>query len=279
MRFYKYHGAGNDFIIIDSSPKLEKMNLGKLARVICDRRYGVGGDGLLVLEKSKEADARMRIFNPDGSEAEMCGNGIRCLARHAFDSGLVKKKNMRISTLAGVKRVTMLDGEVEVDLGKPEFEKEKIPAIGSGKFLEETIEGFVVSAVNMGVPHAVVFIEKLDSVDVNKVGKKIRTNKAFPRGTNVDFLEAAGKNRLRIRTYERGIENETLACGTGVSASAALAVALGKADPNKSIIVEATGGRFYVNVKVEDGEITSVTLRGPISFVFEGEAKLENLLR
>ncbi len=277
MKFYKYHGAGNDFVIIDAA--LKNTDPASLAKALCDRRYGVGGDGLLLLERSKVADARMRMFNPDGSEAEMCGNGIRCLAWHAYDTGFVKKRDMRIETLAGIKKVSVLDdGEVEVELGRPEFDRKKIPAVGSGRFMEEPLEGARVSAVNMGVPHAIVFTENLDSIDVKELGRKIRNSKAFPRGTNVDFLEEAGENRLRIRTYERGVEDETLACGTGVSASAVVAVALAKADPSKPITVEARGGVLTVSVGVEKGEITSVKLRGPVAFVFDGEVEPENLM-
>ncbi|MEE9593862.1 MAG: diaminopimelate epimerase [Candidatus Hydrothermarchaeales archaeon] len=280
MKFYKYHGAGNDFIIIDSDPSWANVNLGEMTRTLCDRRYGIGGDGLLLLEASQKADVRMRIFNPDGSEAEMCGNGIRCFAKYAHDKGVIRNTNMDIETLAGVKRVSLLDDDiVEVEMGRPEFEREKIPATGQGKFLEEQLEGLTVSAVNLGVPHAVVFAVDLDSVDVNTLGLKIRTSEVFPKGVNVNFLEISGENTLRIRTYERGVEDETYACGTGVCAAAAVAVALGKADPNKPIIIEARGGILNVKVYLEDGRITGVKLMGSVSFVFEGEIELENMLR
>ncbi|MFQ5815881.1 MAG: diaminopimelate epimerase [Candidatus Hydrothermarchaeaceae archaeon] len=280
MKFYKCHGAGNDFVIIDSDPSLKNVKLGEFAKALCDRRHGIGGNGLLILEESQRADVRMRIFNPDGSEAEMCGNGIRCFAKYAYDKGVVKHKDMEIETLAGVKRVSLLDDNiVEVELGRPEFERKRIPAIGDGKFLEEQLEGLTVSAVNLGVPHAVVFAGELDSIDVYNLGRKIRTSQVFPKGANVNFLESTGENTFRIRTYERGVEDETYACGTGISASAAVAVALGRADPNEPITIEACGGRFSVKVNVEDGEITGVRLRGPVSFVFEGEVELEDLLR
>jgi len=278
MQFYKCHGAGNDFVIIDSDTSLEGVDLSKLAKAVCHRRYGIGGDGLLILEKSRSANAKMRIFNPDGSEAEMCGNGIRCFAKYAFDKGVVTEKIMDIETLAGIKTVSILDDNVEVDMGRPMFERKDIPAKGNGRFLEEKLEGEEVSAVNLGVPHAVVFTDDLDSVDVKNLGRIIRISDVFPKGANVNFLEPAGENTFRIRTYERGVEDETLACGTGISASAAVAVTLNKADPSKNITLEARGGALNVKVIVEDGDITGVKLIGPVSFVFEGEVKVENLL-
>lgn len=233
----------------------------------------------MILGESNVADMKMRIFNPDGSEAEMCGNGIRCFAKYAHDKGLIKKKHMKIETLAGIKRVSILKDEiVEVELGRPRFERNEIPAIGTGKFLEEEVEGLTVSAVNLGVPHAVVFTQELDDVDVYHLGRKIRESKVFLNGANVNFLEDIGKNAFRIRTYERGIEDETYACGTGVCASAAVAVALGKADTSGPIAIEARGGDFSVRITESDGEIKGVRLRGPVSFVFEGQVEVKNLL-
>ncbi|MEE8168518.1 MAG: diaminopimelate epimerase [Candidatus Hydrothermarchaeales archaeon] len=275
MRFYKYHGAGNDFILINSLlDQVPQDKKAELARRLCHRRFGVGGDGLIFLESSTTADIQMRIFNPDGSEAEMCGNGIRCLAKYAYDKSIVAKERMVIETLAGPLEVTVDNGkEVGADLGRPEFDRAKIPASGNGTFLNEEVEGILVSAVNLGVPHVVAFAEDedIDNIDVSGIGRRIRGSELFPKGTNVNFLQAAGENRFKIRTYERGVEAETLACGTGIGASAAVAVALGKAKSDSPIAIDAKGGKLFVEVVEKDGVIEKVLLRGPVEFVFEGE--------
>ncbi len=275
MQFYKYQGAGNDFILIEADESAPK-DRAALARKLCDRRYGVGGDGVLFLEKSRAADVRMRIFNPDGSEAEMCGNGIRCLAKHAFQRGMTLSEEISIETLAGVKVVSRIresQGKemFRVDLGKPELDRTKIPAEGKGRLLKERIGGCKVSALNLGVPHAVVFVEDIDEVDVAEAGRKIRRSKVFPKGVNVNFVHKAGENSFRVRTYERGVEDETAACGTGIAGSAVMAVVLGLADAENPIEVIARGGRLLVEVVRRGGEIEDVFLIGPAEFVFKGE--------
>ncbi|MEE9610098.1 MAG: diaminopimelate epimerase [Desulfatiglandales bacterium] len=279
MEFSKYHGAGNDFIVIHPTSVPIGVDLVALSRAICNRRYGIGADGVLISEESQIADAKMRILNPDGSEAEMCGNGIRCFAKYAYDNGIVRTKEMNIETLAGVKNVKILEGEmVLVEMGEPLFDREDIPANGEGKFIEHPLEGLTVSALNMGVPHAIVFSEDLSSVDVKKLGKTIRLNETFPKGINVDFAAQIGKNTFKVRTYERGVEDETNACGTGVAASVALAVVLGKAKANEPISVDTKGGSYNVWVKTEGDKITQVTLGGPVAHVFDGKVDLGNLV-
>lgn len=270
MRFYKYHGAGNDFILIDNrrGDILEDDKSGLAVR-LCHRRFGVGGDGLLLLENSNRADVRMRIFNPDGTEAEMCGNGIRCLAKHAFDYGAARKKEIDIETLAGIKTASLLVDkgevkEVRVDMGSPRVWDLRMKLGVGGRKVE-------LSFLEVGVPHAVIFVDDIDAVNVASLGRAIRHHKAFPKGTNVDFLEKTGDNRFRIRTYERGVEGETYACATGISASAVAAGLVGLADPSKPIDVEARGGRIRIELRNTEKGIESVFMQGPAELVFWGE--------
>lgn len=270
MKFYKYHGAGNDFILIDNhQDEIEEGSKSKLAVKLCHRRFGIGGDGLLLLENSEEADARMRIFNPDGSEAEMCGNGIRCFAKHIYDHGIIRREELGIDTLGGIKKasLTIEKGRVtyvKVDMGRPRVNNLNLVIPVKGMEME-------MAALEVGVPHAVLFVDDLPGVEVFELGREIRNNPLFPNGTNVNFLQRVGENRFRVRTYERGVEGETLACGTGICASGAAAVLLGLADADKPIEVEARGGKIFVEAVRAGGEIERVYVSGPAEFVFEGE--------
>ncbi len=284
MKFWKYHGAGNDFVLLENTRgRIKEASKPELAKKLCHRHLGIGGDGLLLVERSKIANAKMRIFNPDGSEAEMCGNGVRCFAKHVYERGIARKKKITIETLAGVKTVelTLKRGVVtyvRVDMGRPEFERGKIPARGEGKFLSETIElngnKIEISAVNTGVPHAVIFVESIDDADVTALGRAIRRCEIFPVGANVNFVQTLGRNTFKIRTYERGVEDETLACGTGICAAASVAVALEKAAANSEIELQAMGGTIFVDVEKKGGDISRVFMRGPVSFVFSGEIEV-----
>ncbi len=271
LKFYKYHGAGNDFIIIENLHKeIKEEEKSSLARKLCHRRFGIGGDGLILVEPSSNADIKMRIFNPDGSEAEMCGNGIRCLAKHASNFLLENKKLIKIETLAGVKEVEITENHgkisyVRVAMGKPKFERRNIPALGEGRLLKEKLEGLEINAVNTGVPHVVIFVEEVEKVDVETLGRKIRYSKLFPQGTNVNFVQKLKENEFKIRTYERGVEKETLACGTGICASAVIATTLGIAREDKPLLFHARGGDVYVELKEE------IYMIGPAEFVFWGE--------
>lgn len=276
MKFFKYHGAGNDFILIDNlRDEIPEKNKPSLAEKLCHRRFGIGGDGLVLVEGSSVADVKMRIFNPDGSEPEMCGNAIRCLAKYVYDKGVVRKEEIAVETLAGVKEVeaTLEDGEVayvKVDIGAPIFEREEIPAVGRGRLLREKVkteEGEVeISAVNTGVPHAVVFVEDVEEADVIGMGRAIRYSEIFPEGANVNFVQRLGENVFKVRTYERGVEDETLACGTGIVACGAVAVELGEAEAGRPMEIRARGGKIYI--EVEEGRMS---LKGPVEFVFEGD--------
>jgi diaminopimelate epimerase len=270
MRFYKYHGAGNDFVLIDNrGEEVLEDDKSALAVKLCHRHFGVGGDGMLLLERSARADIRMRIFNPDGSEAEMCGNGIRCLAKHAYEYGGVRKRGMEIETLAGIKKVSLLveDGsvkEVRVDMGRPEVRDLRMKIKLEGRTVE-------LAYLEVGVPHAVILVNHVDDVNVPLVGRAIRHHSAFPKGTNVDFLERTGDNRFKIRTYERGVEAETYACATGITASAVAASLMGIADPSQPIHIDARGGTIAIELQASGDGVEKVFMQGPAEMVFWGE--------
>jgi len=238
IRFWKMHGLGNDYVLIDNmNGRLDEENLGWIAKRICRRRFSVGADGMLLLCRSSTADVKMRIFNADGSEAEMCGNGIRCLAKYCYENSIVDKKELRIETLAGVKTVwlNVKNGEVEsvtVDMGSPIFERQRIPMIGEGRCINEELEvegeKFRITCLSMGNPHCVIFVDDVDSFTIERFGPRIENHPAFPKRTNVEFVQMMRKDEMKIRVWERGV-GETLACGTGACASVVAANILGKA--------------------------------------------------
>lgn len=264
--FAKLHGNGNDFIVIDEYQKVvipDEMK-GQFAACYCDRRFGIGADGVIFISKPEKNDLRMRLFQPDESEAEMCGNGIRCLARFAFDAGYVKE-TCTVATPAGEISVSMGSRDEDflatITMTTPQFERKDIPATGSGDY-KEHIGDYDVYAVNTGVPHAVIIVDAVDAVDVPAVAPAIRHHASFPKGANVNFLEKTTETSIRIRTFERGVEDETLSCGTGATASAAVARKLGLV--GETVEVETRGGPLTVYLK--DG----VRLQGPATMVFSG---------
>ena len=209
IKFTKMVAAGNDFIVFNDNLKLSTARMRSLARKICDRKYGVGADGLLLLSKSKIADIRMRIFNVDGSEAEMCGNGARCAALYAAG----RKKRIKLETIAGIIESEINNNNVRIKLTNPKDIKLDLSLTLNKRVIK-------VNYIDTGVPHAVVLVEKTDLIDVKSIGESLRFNKKFaPRGTNVDFVQIINKNNIAVRTYERGVEDETLACGTGSARS------------------------------------------------------------
>ena len=263
--FTKLQGNGNDFILIDEFEQeaIPEEMKGAFAALYCDRRFGIGADGILFLQASDKADIRMRLLQPDESEAAMCGNGIRCLAKYAHDAGYVKE-SCSVETGAGIIPVMMGYAEDEftatITMPTPAFERSAIPATGNGEYKEE-IRNFTVYAANTGVPHAVVFVKEIGAVDIATVGPAIRNHSTFPEGANVNFVETAG-DVLRIRTFERGVEGETESCGTGATAAAAVARHLGNA--GETVRVETKGGPLVIRF----GE--DVTMEGPAETVFEG---------
>jgi len=271
MHFTKLHGNGNDFILVDEYEGEIVPEKSTFARKFCDRHFGIGADGVLYLSRSEKADVKMRIFNPDGTEAEMCGNGIRCLVKYALDEGYINEK-ASVETQAGVLSISSHTENktwVTVDMGRIAFERENIPAKGSGEFLNVKMHGYNVSAVNTGVPHAVIFV---DSFDFNPmlVAPKIRHDAVFPSGANVNFAVVNSGSEITIRTYERGVEAETLSCGTGAVACAAVARRLGK-----------TGDKVRVNTRGGELRITltdsEAFMEGSAERVYEGGLNLNSI--
>lgn len=256
MRFTKMHGVGNDFLIFDSG-EVEGADLPALARRACERHFGVGADGILVPVRSETADLRMTYLNSDGSEAEMCGNGIRCLARYARDYELVEEDSFTIETGAGVKEVTVFeDGSSRVDMGAPHFDS----AIA--------LAGYSFERVSMGNPHAVAFLgteEEVEGLNLGDIGPLVEQDPEFPNGTNVEFAHVREGGSLRMRIFERGA-GETLASGTGSCAVVVAAVRLGKAD--SPVDVELDGGVVRVQWS---GSRSPVYMSGPAEYICEGE--------
>jgi len=275
LNFTKIVGAGNDFIVINAGPK----GLNGLAKRLCDRKTGIGADGILALEKSKIADFRMRIFNADGSEAEMCGNGLRCailyVRAHGRASASERKgtsKRIRVETKAGIYEGEVTrENRVRVKMEEPKDLKLSFPLKVNGRKIKANF-------INTGVPHAVIFVEGLDKIDVEGIGSEIRYHNEFkPKGANVNFVERIDEDNIKIRTYERGVEGETLSCGTGSVASAIIAnykspcdCAKGKQITDSKINVHTQGGVLKVEFKRVISEVRDVYLEGEAKVVFEG---------
>lgn len=253
--FTKMVGSGNDFVVIQGKPA---GNLPKLAKLICDRRFGVGADGMLIIEKSKKANMSMRIFNADGSEAKMCGNGARCAA---LFSG---KKKLSLSTGAGIIDAEVIGNCVKIKITEPKNIKLDIPLKVGNRLIK-------VNFINTGVPHTVVFVNGIEKIDVNSIGSSIRNHAKFsPAGTNVNFVQVLGTNLIQIRTYERGVEGETLACGTGSTASA-LVFAL-KNNLNNLVKVKTQSGEILkIYFKKLNSKFEQVWLEGSAKIVYKGE--------
>ena len=279
MRFTKMQAAGNDYVYMDTL-KAPISSPEALARRISDRHFGVGSDGLILIcppSDPGEADFRMRMFNADGSEAEMCGNGIRCVAKYVYDKGLTDKTTFTIETLSGIKTidVTLKDGKVaeaSVDMGKPVLKCTDIPMISDHFVFVD--QGLVIAedvvyngtAVSMGNPHFVTFVDDVDSLDLEKLGPLFEHHKLFPEGVNTEFVQVIDKNTVKFRVWERG-SGETWACGTGACAVAVACVTLnnaGKRDEELKVI--AKGGELKVTYRKDD----SVILKGPATLVFDG---------
>jgi diaminopimelate epimerase len=268
--FTKMHGNGNDFVLIDEFEKVvipDEMK-GQFAALYCDRRFGIGADGIMYLSKSEKSTLRMRLFQPDESEAEMCGNGIRCLVKYAFDAKYAKE-SCTVETLAGEVGVAMEYKEDEfsatITIPTPKFDRKDIPATGEGEY-KEKIGEYEVYAVNTGVPHAVIFVDAVESVDIAAVASAIRHHASFPQGANVNFVQRGTGDSITIRTFERGVEAETLSCGTGATAAAAMAHKLGLV--GTTVHVETNGGPLVIyladGTKMEGSAVT--VFSGSISF-------------
>ena len=273
IKFTKMQGLGNDYVYIDAiNQNIENMS--SLAKFVSDRHFGIGSDGLILICKSDIADFKMRMFNSDGSEAEMCGNGIRCVGKFVYDKGLTDKKTLTIETLAGIKTLKLhtKEGKVEtvrVDMGEPILEPEKIPVISDENpvknlLLKAEDKEFKFTCVSMGNPHAITEVEETEKFDVEKYGKVLEVNKAFPNKTNVEFIKILDKEHIKMRVWERGA-GETLACGTGACATAVACYLNGKT--NRKVEVELLGGKLYIEWNEKDNHIY---MTGPAVTVFEG---------
>ena len=269
--FWKMSGAGNDFLVIDHrKPLIPKELMAEFARRVCRRKFSVGADGLFLIEPSDKADFKWRFFNADGSEAEMCGNGARCVARFAYMHGIAAAR-MQFETLAGIIDATVADTQVTIRMTSPHSFRFDRQVEVEGQLL-------MVHSVDTGVPHAVIFVDDIQATDVVGLGRQLRHHPVFaPAGTNVNFVGRSGDN-LAIRTYERGVEDETMACGTGVVAGALIAAAKGMAD---SPVAMVTSGGIALRVQFtgNKGEaVDQVLLKGPAHLIYKGELTAEALL-
>ncbi len=275
MKFTKMHGAGNDYIYIeDFKGSIKKPS--QLAVEMSNRNFGVGSDGLILILKSKNADFRMRMFNSDGSESEMCGNGIRCFAKYVYDHKLTDKEELDIETGGGIKRLKLklkkgLVDAVRVDMGEPVLQRERIPMIGDpGMVISEDLHlpdgvTFNITSVSMGNPHVVIFVEDVENFPVSKYGPMIETFDLFPHRTNVEFVQVVNSREVIQRTWERGA-GETMACGTGASAVTVACVLTKQTD--RKITVHLKGG----DLKTEwDSRSNHIFMTGPAVEVFKGE--------
>jgi diaminopimelate epimerase len=284
MRFHKYQGLGNDFVVFDlrggeSTPSPLQP---EVARRLCDRRFGVGADGVMALLPPAAAgnDARMRIINADGSEAEMCGNGIRCLAKLLHDEGGVRRPEIRIETLAGLRSCAVTLGPdgtvatVAVEMGAPELERSRVPMTGEGRCVDGPLavagRTLAVTAVSMGNPHAVTFVDEEPLPLAERLGPAVEAHPAFPRRTNAEFARLQPSGAIDLAVWERGC-GITLACGTGACATAVAAVVTGRVPAGREIELHLPGGALHVTVAAGLG---GVTMRGPAALVFSGDLDL-----
>ena len=281
IKFTKMEGLGNDYVYIDCT-KQDIKNASNLAKIISDRHFGVGSDGLILIKSSKKADFRMQMFNSDGAEAEMCGNGIRCVGKYVYDKGLTDKTTLKIETLAGIKvlNLNVEDGKVKtvkVDMGEPILDYKLIPA-KDGKVYKSkdgikfykvniNIEGDLkeLTCVSMGNPHGIDFANNIEKLKIEKFGPIIEVDEHFPNKVNAEFIEILDKHNIKMRVWERGA-GETLACGTGACASVVASFLNGYTERN--VTVELLGGKLEIEWNKEDNH---VYMTGPAETVFEGE--------
>ena len=275
IKFTKMHGLGNDYVYIDCTEEQKIKNISSLAQFISNRHFGVGSDGLILICKSDIADFKMRMFNYDGTEAEMCGNGIRCVGKFVYDKGLTKKDNITVETLAGIKKLkfNIKEGNVEtveVDMGEPILEPDKIPVISEEAIVKNLKikareNEFKFTCVSMGNPHAITIVDNTKDFNIEKYGPVLEKDEHFPRRANIEFIELVDKNNIKMRVWERGA-GETLASGTGACASV-VACALNGYIENEAN-VELLGGTLKIRW---DKENNHIYMTGPATTVFEGE--------
>jgi len=273
VEFKKMHGCGNDYIFFNcfnnDIPKAET-----LSKFLSDRHFGIGGDGIVLIYKSDIADAKMRMFNADGSEGKMCGNAIRCVAKYLFDNNIIKRKNISIETLSGIKNLFLhiennLVSSVTVDMGKAEFLPSKIPVKLDGeKIINRKVfindKDYNITCISIGNPHCIVFINDIYSLNLMNIGPKFEHSPIFPERVNTEFVEVINTNTIKMRVWERG-SGETLACGTGACAAAVASVENGFCNKKENITVILAGGKLVINYSDE-----RILMTGKAEKVFEG---------
>ena len=276
IEFVKMHGLGNDYLYINCIKNREPLFPEELAKRLSNRHFGVGADGIILVCNSKIADFKMRIFNSDGSEAEMCGNGIRGFAKYVYDYNLIDKNEFKIETLAGIRKVKLntlnksITENITVDMGEPILHPVKIPVLTREeppiKDLKIVIKNkiFTITCVSMGNPHAIIRLHNLEDINVKEYGKLIENRSEFPKRTNVEFIEIKDRSRIKMKVWERGA-GETLACGTGACASTVASVLNGYTE--RKVVVELLGGELEVEWNEEDSH---VYMTGPATTVFRG---------
>ncbi len=282
IKFTKMQGLGNDFVCMKYEDVCQ-YNLKIFSKFICDRHFGIGADGLILLGTSKIADCKMRIFNNDGTEAEMCGNGIRCLAKYIYEKNIIKKEKITIETLAGIKEVEYkLENQkimaLKVNMGVPELDISKLPIYTPNNYkhkekkckimIKAQDKEFLGLFLSVGNPHTVIEVKELKDFEVTKYGKIVENYKYFPKKTNVEFVEIVNENNIKVRVWERGV-GETFACGTGAVASA-YSMYIENKVKNK-VTVELEGGKLNIEINPETNE---VYMEGPAVNIFDGEIDL-----
>jgi len=279
MKFTKMHGIGNDYVYINCFEE-EVKEPAKLATIISDRHLGVGSDGLILIMPSKVADCKMRIFNADGSEAQMCGNGIRCVAKYVYDHKIIQKNPLTVETLAGTKTIQLFteNGKVSkarVNMGSPRLVRSEIPMLGKETQVVDEIltidkeVSFRITCVSMGNPHCIIFVDNFDKIDIQKYGPEIERHRVFPERTNVHFVLVHNPKEVTMKTWERG-SGITMACGTGASAVCVAGVLNKKTE--RKILAHLPGG----DLELEWAEDDSVYMTGPATVVFTGEWTLHD---
>ena len=277
MKFTKMHGLGNDYVYVNCFE--EKIdNPPAVARFVSDRHFGIGSDGLIMINPSKTADFEMEMYNADGSRGEMCGNGIRCVAKYVYDYGLTDKTQISVETLGGIKYLdlTVEDGKVslvKVDMGKPELEADLIPIISEREqVIDEPIEvdgkEYHMTGVSMGKPHAVIYVDDVKGLDLEKIGPKFENHERFPKRINTEFVHCIDRQTVEMRVWERG-SGETLACGTGACAVAVASILNGYTE--REVEIRLLGGNLQIEWNEEDNH---VYMTGPATVVFDGEIEL-----
>lgn len=281
INFVKMQGLGNNFILIDCLNKLldDKSFLSNFAKKLCNRNFGIGADGLILIFPSSKADLRMRFFNFDGSEAEMCGNGIRCFAKYVYENKIVTKSKFTVETLAGIiiPELIIVNKKIsgiKVDMGIPKLRRREIPMIGedSPTVIDETLKVnpeqiFKITCVSMGNPHCIIFTDDVKSIAVSEIGPQIETHPLFPQKTNVEFIQVLNRKEVNLRVWERGV-GETLACGTGACASLVASILNKKTD--RQTLIHLPGGDLDIHW-ADDGHVYMI---GPAEVVFKGKIAL-----